>query len=224
MKNCLILLIVLATLFTSCGEPPIVFQDTQPQDLDARAYFEPIYRGIFLCESDSALVHVNAKTVHKEKNFKFSTTVSELDSIAEAELVGEEIYVKGFKQPIPVKIEGDSVFGDVLLRDTLFNLGKDHVLKYFRGHHILNRKLSKDKWEVLILSIDYDLDLRLSEAVMPEDLGKLERVTPVKDISTEERDQLLLAPTVTQFREILRQQLVFQECDLYTRMKLPTEI
>ena len=224
MKNHFSIFIAFILLAIGCGEPPVVFQETQPKDLNARAYFEPIYRGIFLCESDSAFVHVHAKTIHKEKNFKFSTTRAEIDSIQHAELVDDKIWVDGYKEPIPVRVEGDSVFGDVVLKDTLFNLGKDQVLKYFRGHHILNKKISGEKWEVLILSIDYDLDLRLSEAVMPDDLGKLEKITPVKDISTEEKDQILLAPTVTEFREILRKQLIFQECDLYTRMKMPTEI
>ncbi len=224
MSRIILVVFIAVILVSSCGEPPVVFIEAQPQDLDAKAYFEPIYRGVFLCESDSATVYVKAKTIHKEKEYNFKTTLEEIDSIQGAELIGDQLWLEGFEEPVPVEIEGDSISGEILFRDTLFEIGKGQVLKFFRGHHILNKKLIDEKWEVLILSIDYDLNLRLYEAAMPEDLGKLDKVTPVKDISTEEIDQILLAPTVTEFRNIMRMHLVFQECDLYRRMKLPTEI
>ena len=224
MFRIIIAIFTAAILFNSCGEPPVVFIEPQPQDLSAKAYFEPIYRGVFLCESDSAIVYVKAKTIHKEKNYNFKTTIEEIDSIHNAELIGDQLWIDGFEEPIPVEVEGDSVAGDIMFRDTLFEMGENQVLKFYRGHHILNKNLGGDKWEVLILSVDYGLNLRLYEAVMPEDLNKLEKITPVTDISTEEKNQILLAPTISEFKEIMQTQLVFQECDLYNRMKLPTEI
>lgn len=215
---------MLALLASACSEPPVVFEEPQPKDLEPKAYFEPVYRGVFLCESDSALVYVKAKTIHKEKKYSFTTDPVEIDSTPGVELIGNQLWLKEFEDPIPVNVDGDSITGEMVLKDTLFNLGEDQMLKYFRGHHILNKKIEKNKWEVLILSTDYGLNLRLFEAVMPEDLEKLEKITPVKDISTEEKEQILLAPTVAEFREILRQQLIFQECDFYIRLKLPTAI
>ncbi|MEZ4934025.1 MAG: hypothetical protein R2788_18110 [Saprospiraceae bacterium] len=220
----IIALLLFTSLIIRCGEPPVVFEESQPKDLAPKAFFEPIYRGVFQCESDSSLVHVTAKTIYKEKAYKFKASLAEIDSMEVAELVDSQLWVKGFEEPIPIMIEGDSASGEIMLRDTLFNISENHILKHFRGHHILNKKLAANKWEVLILSIDYDLDLRLSEAVMPEDLEALKKITPVKDISTEEKDQILLSPTPSEFREILKRNLVFQECDIYRRFKFPKEI
>lgn len=220
----LIILLLFINLTIRCEEPPVVFKETQPKDLAPKAFFDPIYRGIFQCESDSSFVFVKARTIYKEKAYGFKTSLAEIDSMEEAALINGELWLKDFKGPIPVEIVGDTASGEIIFRDTLFDMSENQILKYFRGHHILNKKLDTDKWEVLILSIDYDLDLRLSEAIMPEDLEALKKTTPVKDISTEEKDQILLSPTTAEFREILKQNLVFQECDIYRRLKFPTEI
>lgn len=220
----LISLLLLINLFIRCEEPPVVFEESQPKDLTAKAFFDPIYRGVFQCESDSSTVYVKAKTIYKEKAYQFKASLAEIDSMEVVELIDGQLWVKGFEDPIPVEIKGDSASGEIMFRDTLFDMSENHILKYFRGHHILNKKLGTDKWEVLILSIDYDLDLRLSEALMPNDLEALKKITPVKDISTEDKTQILLSPTIAEFREILKQNLVFQECDIYRRLKFPTEI
>ena len=224
MKQLIFLLFIASFLVFGCVEPPVVFNDAQPTGLEAKAYFEPIYRGVFQCESDSGIVYVKAKTIYKELTYQFKTSIAEIDSLEESKLTDGQLWIEGLKDPIPVNIEGDSVSGALTFRDTLFEVGENQVLKYFRGHHILNKRIDEDKWEVLVLSVDYDLNLRLSEAVMPEDLSELEKITPVKDISTEDKSQILLVPTVAEFKELLKSRLLFQECDLYKRLKLPTAI
>ena len=112
---------------------------------------------------------MKAKTIYKELTYQFKTSIAEIDSLEESKLTDGQLWIEGLKDPIPVNIEGDSVSGALTFRDTLFEVGENQVLKYFRGHHILNKRIDEDKWEVLVLSVDYDLNLRLSEAVMPED-------------------------------------------------------
>ena len=124
---------------------------------------------------------------------------------------------------LPTRIEDDSIYhSDFIHRDTLIYLGKDHVLKYFRGHMIINRKLADEKWEVMLLSLDEHLNLALSITSLPEEIEQLEEITPVQDLSTDDQVQYRISPTVIEFDELLQTQLIFQECDYFYR--IPQEI
>lgn len=203
----------------SCEEPPVVFTGPQPVDLQAAPYISPIYRGTFFCESDSSTVYVKARTIHKERLYAFSITKEEIDTIKEVRLEGDLLMLKGFETPIPVEHRNDTLFAEVMLQDTLFEMGPGQVLKTFQGHQILNKELADKKWEVLILSLENDFNLTLSAAVFPDDIQVLQAITPVEDISTEEQVQLRLSPSQIEFSEIFRRRLIFQACDQFTRIK-----
>ena len=208
----------LGLLIWSCNEPPIVFTEPQPTALSPSPYISPIYRGTFLCESDSSIVHVQARTIFKEKNYAIATTKTELEKVDGVKLKDGFIEINGWQKVEIKEVRGDSIFSDFLLRDTLFDLSPNQIIKSFRGHHIISKKLRAKDWEVIILSLDYDLNLRLSKTILPEDLEQLESITPVENISTESKTQYRISPTVMEFDEILKQKLIFEECDYFNRI------
>ena len=217
MKKLIILTLFSISFFFSCEEPAVVFGGPQPQDLTPITAIDMIYRGTFICESDSSLVHVHGRTIFKEKAFKFSLTPEEIETTEGLDLLGEQLILADWPEPLPAEITDSLVYSSIVLKDTLFHMGAEQVLKAYKGHMVLNKKLNDEKWEVMILSLDYDMDLRLSKAELPDDFDRLNMLTPVKDISTEDKVQYLIAPTVMEFDEILRRNLIFQECDLFTR-------
>lgn len=226
LRNCIryFSLIVLLFLLYGCMEPAIVFKEPQPEGAKLERFISPIYRGTYFCSSDSSIVYVKPKSVHKERAYSFEVPLLELDTIKEAELVGNTLYLEGFEEPIPVDIIQDTVYAEVLLQDTLFEIGPTNILKSFNGHQILNKRMDQDRWEVLILSLDDQLNLWLSAVILPEDIAVLEAITPVEDISREDQAQFRIAPSAMEFEEILKQRLIFVECDMFTRIKLPVEL
>ena len=217
-------LIVMLFVLHGCMEPAIVFKAPQPEGAKVERFISPIYRGTYFCMSDSSIVYVKPKSVHKERAYSFEVPLAELDTIKEAELIGDILHLQGFEEPIPVDIIQDTVYAEVLLQDTLFEVGPTNILKSFNGHQILNKRMDQDKWEVLILSLDDQLNLWLSAVVLPEDIADLEAITPVEDISREDQVQFRIAPSAIEFGEILEQRLIFVECDMFTRIKLPVEL
>ncbi len=217
MKKIVALVGLLVLLQFSCTEPPVVFMGPQPEGINPGQFIDMIYRGTFLCESDSALVHVKGRMIYKEKAYSFSISPQEIQEADGVDLIGDQMVVPDWPEPIPVTVTDSMVYGNVVLRDTLFDMGPGEILKYHKGHLVLNKKITDEKWEVMILSLDLDLNLRLSVAEMPDDLKQLKKITPVKDISTEDQEQILLSPTYLQFDEILRQRLIFEECDVFQR-------
>ena len=224
MKQLMYLGILLLLTIGACTEPPVVFTEAQPQGLPAEPYINMVYRGTFFCESDSATVHIKARTIHKERLYAFSIPKAEVDTMQDATLEDSVLVIKGFEESIPVEIINDTLYADIMIRDTLFEMSSKQILKYYKGHQVISKELGPEKWEVIILSLDGDMNLRLSEAILPADLEALEEITPVEDISTEEQIQIRVSPSYLEFGEILQKQLIFQECDLFTRMKLTTEI
>ena len=224
MKKIICITSILCLISIGCEEPPVVFVSPQPAGQDAENIIDMIYHGTFLCESDSAIVHIRNKIIYKEKAFAFTLTLEEIAEMEEVTLVSDQLVVEDWPDPLPAKVIDDKVYSSIILQDTLFQMGPDQVLKKFRGHQILNKKISNKKWEVLILSLDTDLNLRLSQAELPADFERLVNLTTVKDISTEEQTQLLLSPTILEFEEILRQRLIFQECDVFSRAPITLQI
>ncbi len=217
------LLLLGLTFFYSCV-PAVVFEEPQPQGAETHSSFPMMYRGTFLCSSDSAIVWITDKLVYKEKTYSVTMTQVEVNETEGVELIGDQLYIESINDPVKVVTQGDSVFANVTLRDTLFHLGKDQVLTQFRGHQLLNRQLKSGDWEVMILSINYDFDLILSKAVEPEDLEQLESITPVEDLSRGDTVQYRISPSVYEFNQILEEQLIFEPCDYYERVRLSIEI
>lgn len=224
MKKLAILLLSLIMISWFACAPPVVFSEPQPQGYEPRNSFPVYYKGMFFCDSDSSTVYVKDKLVYKEKMYSVVLTLAEIDSIDEVELVGSDLVIEPFGASFPATITNDSVFSKVMLSDTLFQIGKDQILTQFRGHQVLNKRLHNGDWEVMILSVDYNLDLVLSTVVYPEDLDRLNEITPVTELSTGDTVQYKISPTVYEFQQILEEQLIFEACDFYKRIALPIEI
>lgn len=224
MKNIIHSILFLCFFAISCMEPPIVFEEAQPATVPAESQINLLYRGFYFCESDSALVYINKTTVYKEKLFDFAITIDEVDLIEELSFVNGKLYFEDDPSPLPTHVNGDTISSQINLRDTLFDLGPKSVLKYYKGHQILNNQLGPEKWEVNILSLDENLNLKLYSTTLPKDLEALEKLTPVKDISTEQQIQFKIKPTEMEFGEILKQELIFQECDLFTRQYIDRQL
>ena len=224
MKNLSFLLCAFFLLSYLACVPPVVFSEPQPQGYEPQNAFPMYYRGTFFCESDSALVYVKSQLIYKKKTFAVALTRNELESIEEATLIGNDLYIESFPEPFYATLRGDSVFSNIILTDTLFQIGEGQVLTQFRGHQILNKKGPNGNWEVLILSLSYDFDLMLSSATYPEDLQRLNEITPVEELSRGDTIQYKIAPSVYEFNQILEEQLIFNACDFYERVALPVEI
>ena len=200
----------LGAVVVAC-QPSVVFKEAQPKDVEQRPAFDPHYQGVFYCSSDSTWVFLTSTTLYKEKLFSLSLDKSDPEQdIEEVEKLGHHV---------TIDYEDDStMLYTVTLRDTLFSMSPQHVLKYYRGHYILNRQLSEGNWEVKTLLMDDGGNLSLSETKLPQDLSVLEEITPVEDISTERQEQIRIDPTRIAFKKLLRTRLIFEECDYFERV------
>lgn len=222
MKH-LVQLIFFLAVYTSC-EPPVVFTTPQPDSFPQRSSFDLFYRGRFFCDSDSATVVIGQKVVYKEKKIPFVISQDELDTSTTILVNEDHLIINSLKQKVPFTIKNNRIYSEVTLRDTIFKIGPTEVLTRFRGHHLMNRKIDEDRWEVAILSLNENLDIEVSIATVPADLERLNEITPVEDISRGDTIQYRLSPTVYEFNQILEEELIFESCDYFRRLRMNKEI
>ena len=95
---------------------------------------------------------------------------------------------------------------------------KNGILKSFKGHQIMSTEFPSGHWQVEILTLDKQGNLSYKRSKEPEDLKALEAVTNITLIGNEGMTQYQLSPTRKEFKELLKTELVFEECDYFYRI------
>lgn len=209
-------------VITSC-EPVVVFKTPQPKGIKEISSFSPEFRGTFFCESDSSLVVVDKNIIYKTHWFDFSIPENRIELDPRLKKSGESLLVKDLGNCMIYKIQNDTVYASVRLTDTLFILSEVNILKSYKGHQVMNLKLKDGDYEVIILSLDEATNLELKMATLPGEIEELEKITPVKDVSYDDVEQYQVNPTQLEFDEILKQEIVFETCEYFKRVKIPTK-
>jgi len=219
MKRILYLSILnLLLLQTKCMEPYVVFEEPQPKELKSRTAFNKHYQGKYFCESDSAIVHITDNLLYKEIYIPFFLLEEEVEEMGFERIHSNRILYKESNLTLPATISNDTIWSEVTLFDTLFTISPTQILKYYKGHQVMNTQLEEDKWEVWLLSKEDTDYLQFSKVVLPSDLKELEAITPVLDISTDDQEQYIIKPTVREFKQILESEILFNDCDVFTRL------
>jgi hypothetical protein len=123
------------------------------------------------------------------------------------------LYSNELNQAFPAKQIGETIVSQISLKDTLFSKTTRQVLKFHKGHLILNNPIDNETWEVAILSFKNPDMLSITKANLPDNLDELERVTTVEKFKTDENEktiQIKISPTQTEFDQILSLGLVFE--------------
>ncbi len=215
--------IVLGLLF-SC-QPPVVFGEPQPVDGKRLSAIPDNYRGIYWCEVDSASLLVDDKAFIKRKELLIRMTKAEIDSSNDLELRNGRLFVTDWETDFPAEEKGDTIISKVVIRDTIFSIRDEQILKPFKGHLILNTKLGDNAWAVLVASHKGAGLLSLARAEIPENLEQLESITTVKKLSEDDERgmQISITPTAEQFGRILDKGLLFDAyCTEFERI-MPLE-
>lgn len=221
MKFNYILLIAIILSSFSC-EPEVVFGEAQPQGLRNKSKINKAYRGTFFCEGDETVVTIGKKCVVKSKDFAIGIPMEDIDNNDKLMFKKNELIVIPLNESFPAFYKNDSVFSEIKLRDTLFNISEENVLKDYKGHLVLNHKLESDNWEVIILSVNEYGDIGISEAFRPEDLELLKKITPVEEIPIENDIQIKISPDYEAFERIISDGLIFKTCDYFYRTEFPS--
>lgn len=212
-------LFLLSFFFIIACEPPIVFTEPQPKKVKAETAFSEEYQGVYFCESDTSLVKVTEKGIYKEKDFYFTTTPEDISEMDDMYLENDELIINWYFKPLKITyLDDEHLSGVLTIRDTLFWISNNHVLKYYKGHQILNYNLGNRKWDIYVFSQDDYGNVSYMRTKLPENLEELEKITPVTNLSDKDKTQYQVSPTKMEFKKLLETQIIFEECDYFNRI------
>lgn len=222
-KNGLWIFVFIAISWFSC-EPPIIFKTPPPQGVKATNAFMPSFQGTYFCESDSSVVVIGEQVIYKTDWFDFVVPQEKIERDTNISKSGEFLYIKDIGKCAIYRIKNDTVYASFQLADTLFYMdGVENVLKEYNGHQVMSLWLQEGKYEVFILSLDDYSNLQLKMATMPGDLEELEKITSIKDVSSEDVEQYEINPSLIEFDEILQKEIVFETCEYFKRIDIPNK-
>ena len=218
MKNLLFVFAAVLSL-TACEAPNVYFENPQPVDGKVERKFEDKYIGKYKSSSmQGVFLEVKKKSVISESFWIEKYLLNEIDSIAEFEWKGDDLYYRGelqkyLRQQDTIEIEKHS-------REVVFDL-KDDVLKSYKDMYFLNQK-DGDFWEVQKLMLDNKGNLILSEISSVDQMDKLGQVTTVDSVlqndTSEMVDYYIVKPTDKEFDDIINGTFFTVE-DVYVRIE-----
>lgn len=213
-------IIFVATILGAC-QPSVVFGDPQPVTVDPLTKIPDIYRGIYWCNVDSATLYVDDKAFVRRKEFLIKTTLQEIETDPDLDIVNGQLYVNDWEGYFPITKIEDTITTQLIMRDTIFSISDNQLVKAYKGHLVLNLKMKNNTWEVLVVSQRRDELLTISKAEIPEDLAKLDSITTVSLLNGPDRvrTQIYLKPTAKEFERIYNEGLLFSKsCTEYKRI------
>jgi len=212
-------------------DSPVIFEHPQPAGSPPEASFRSAYQGSYLCTADSTVMVIGEDLIYSEYSYilhhQWGDSTEAAPQIRRETTVGEfgpevRYFLRGESLPLEQVIDREGIFvGRVIHRDTLFQIADDQVLTYFRGYQLLNYLHADGFWEVCLLQQlpSGDVELRITKA--PEDMQQLQAITPVSirpAPNNPRKEQIILSPSRSEFRKLLRKGDIFEDCGYYERM------
>lgn len=197
------------SLFWFC-EPPVVFSEPQPKGIEGLKLIPEHFQGTYWCDNDSVSMRIDNNLIYKSKMFDVTLTQQEINDIEDVRLENGRLFLKDANESFPTIEKNGTIYSTIHLRDTLFsNQMSEHVLKYFKGHLVLNNQINDTLWDVKIISLKPEGSLSISKVNYPDNLKELETVTTVTILENRDREQILVSPTKAEFDQILDKELIF---------------
>lgn len=191
-------ILILALLLISCKEPLVQFYKTQPENSRSLKFFPNKLIGNYYDSENEIDIEITNSMIIKKSTLKDTFNVkvlSEVEVLRGDTLVNSKTFEKTF-----VKRVNDTLFTNVLFKDTIFFISNENVLKKMKGYYFLNIKNSENNWIVKKLHFKNRL-LNLNDISTTEEIEMLEEITETKKDSSE---PFVIKPTKKQFRAFVK--------------------
>lgn len=199
MKYKLILFLLFILTFNSCKQPEVTFDEAQPQGLKDLKCFPKKYIGTYYNIEDKSEITISKYSVFEKMISEDTINVKELDK---NEIIkNDSLFKINTKEKYKIKRINDSLFTNYVFSDTTFSIGKNNVLKKFKGYLFLNKFTEKGGfWEVEKLNLSKGV-IKISAIETEDEIKLLETITETKMDTTK---PFRIKPTKKQFKEFIK--------------------
>ncbi|MBI1289249.1 MAG: hypothetical protein GC178_16910 [Flavobacteriales bacterium] len=130
------------------------FEEPQPTDAKDETHFKRRLIGDYINTDDGSRMTVGKDFIIRQWDFRHNTANFQIDSLGEFKTTDGMLSDSGNQGALKwnVKIDGDTARIEGSLIDTIFRIGKDQVLRNFKGYSFLNAEEENGFWTVTLLS------------------------------------------------------------------------
>ncbi len=150
MKQSIFLL--LTAIMFSC-DPAVMFREAQPEGKKDLKSFPSRYRGTYMEIEDSSVYIVTAQRILEKHEEFLADPEDEILEDGDIEIIGNNLIIKEMNLSFPVTRRNDSVFGLVVLYDTVFDINGEDRLRKLGKIYFMNLP-SDSLWIVSKLKFD----------------------------------------------------------------------
>lgn len=212
MKNLTLkftLISLLSVVLNSCKEPLVTFEVAQPENVREQKEFPNKLIGNYYDAEGSTDLIIEKYFIIKRTTINDTLSISELSE--NERIVKDTFYDKNSNQKSKIRVVNDTLFTDLIILDTVFNIIKGDVLKKHKGYYFLNTKWEKT-WTVEKLSLAKGI-LQINSINTKEEITILETITNIKRDSAA---TFKVKPTKKQFQEFVKRN-GFSEGEIYLK-------
>lgn len=216
-------LLLSVSLFVLSCTPPVVFDQAYPIEAENLEEIPASYRGVFICESDSALLVIAKHDITLRKENFFLLPLKDVEERPDCNVAEDQMYVTGRTECIPLEFINDSIVkGTVVEHDTLFVMGDKAVARMYQGHVVLSQELKKGQWAVSLLSLEENTDVKYRAITDKSKIKNVGKITSLENITIEsdKTERYKIKPSMKQFDDLINDEKVFIECEYLTRVLL----
>tara|TARA_B100000925_G_C22000972_1_gene471251 strand:- start:2053 stop:2715 length:663 start_codon:yes stop_codon:yes gene_type:complete len=189
----------------SCG-PGIRFEEPQPVGEKQETKFSSKFQGLYASLDDNSKLVISETDIIQTSNQKIKLALEIIDTSEYLKFEDGLLIIDG-TTVLPAKLEGDSVTAIYDLKDTIFEISEEQVLKKFKGSYFLNTRESDGLWLVEVLSLDKKglLTFSLFENG-EEDRSEIEDVTPIDSLEDDlgEVTDYVIRPDKKELKELIQ--------------------
>ncbi len=221
MRHFLYLLNILLFLsLTSCVQD-LNFEEPQPSGDKNESKFKNKFQGVYLCLEDSSILTIERVNIVQQWHITANITKTQIDTTDEIELKNGLLYTVNDAEPFHVIFSGDTAELSYDYDKTIFELGDNQLLRYFKGMYFLNFKESENLWSVKTLTFDKEGILSINRIYGGEqEIQRIKEMTTVEEI-TDKQGKVVdykVKPTKKELKEILNSDL-FKEGKNFQKIK-----
>lgn len=193
------LLIFVLLLFISCKKSIVGFSVAQPENTKDLSSFPEKLIGTYYDTENNLVLEIGKYLIIKKTILKDTMNVKELSRF---EILKNDSIVntKTFDKFL-IKRINDSFLTNYVYTDTVFNIGKDKVLRKMNGYYFLNSKDEDNIWSVKKIILKNG-QLNINEISTNKEIELLEEITETKNDTSQ---LYVVKPTKKQFKQFVNE-------------------
>jgi hypothetical protein len=196
--------LMLTVLMIACN-PTVVFTEPQPQGKHDLRVFPARYRGTYMEKDDSTIYLLKAERILQKYEEYLNEPEEEILKDGEIELSGNNLVIKDMNMKFPVTRRNDSVFGKIVVYDTIFDILGEGKLRKSGKNYFLNLR-SDSLWVVFKLVFDRSGRAYLCDVDRDRELELFRQYCRVDEETDQDGKPVkyLLTPTAGELKKIIK--------------------